>query len=387
MKTENFGLMAARGIAVLALSLSIAIGASAQPKDPLRIGVVLSTSGAAAIFGIPERDAIVVATDAINAAGGVDGRKIELHHYDDKTNPTEAARGVTQLATNDKVVAIIGPGTGGGALAAGPVAERLQVPLLFPGGTIAVTDKKNSFYPWVYRVGINDLGTVRGILVDMTQSGAQRIGVFYQEDAYGKAGADYAQELSKDLGFQVVESVSAPINATDLTAQLTRLRNAKVEAVFTQMSLASLGVAYVKAAEQVGLKVPTYAGAGLVQKTFVDTAGKAAEGMRITSIGNLVYDPSPGEAKFGDMLKKAGKTPQGWMELIGTNGLMTVVAAAKTLKGEPTGASMRDAIETVCDFEIYTRGRGCFSKDNHDGFGPSSLVITEVRNGEFRTRK
>jgi branched-chain amino acid transport system substrate-binding protein len=376
---------AAKAAAALAAGTLMSLAAHAQ--GTLKIGVVLSTSGAAAVFGIPERDAIIVAADHINATGGVDGRRIELVQYDDKTNPTEAARGVTQLVSNDHVVAIIGPGTGGGALAAGPVAERLQVPLLVPGGTIAVTDRKNSFFPWVFRVGVNDLVTVRGILADIVKNGGKRVGVFYQEDAYGKAGADYAAQLAKELGFEVVESVSAPYNATDVSAQVTRIRNAKVDAVFTQVAISSLGAAYVKAAEQVGLKVPTYGGSGLVQKSFLDAVGKAGDGMRVTSIGNLAHDPSASEAKFGEVLKKAGKTPSGWMELIGSNGLMTAVAAARKVKGEPTGPAMRDAVESLCGFEIYTRGRACFSKDNHDGFGESSLVITEIRDGAFRTRK
>jgi len=314
---QQFGKAAAKFAAAVAAVAAVAAGTSlslaAYAQGTLKVGVVLSTSGAAAVFGIPERDAIVVAADHINATGGVNGRKIELVHYDDKTNPTEAARGVTQLATSDRVVAIIGPGTGGGALAAGPVAERLKVPLLVPAGTIAVTDRKNSFYPWVFRVGVNDLVTVRGILADIVKSGGKRVGVFYQEDAYGKAGADYAASLAKEMGFEVVESVSAPYNATDVSAQATRLRNARPDAIFTQVAISSLGAAYVKAADQVGLKVPTYGGSGLVQKTFLDAVGKAGDGMRVTSIGNLAHDPTPGEAKFAEILKKAGKTPSGWM--------------------------------------------------------------------------
>lgn len=387
MRTGPGSTVGAMAAIVLGLALLPATRAAAQAQPTIKVGVVLSTSGAAAVFGIPERDAIVVAADHVNAAGGVNGRLIELIHYDDKTNPTEAARGVTQLASGSGVVAIIGPGTGGGALAAGPVAERLKVPLLVPAGTIAVTDRKNSFFPWVFRVGVNDLVTVRGILADIVKNNGRRVGVFYQEDAYGKAGAEYAATLSKELGFEVVESVSAPYNATDVSAQVTRLRNARVDAVFTQVAISALGAAYVKAADQVGLKVPTYGGSGLVQKSFLDAVGKAGDGMRVTSIGNLAHDPTPGEAAFAQILKKAGKTPSGWMELIGSNGLMTVVAAARAVKGEPTGSAMRDAIETLCDFEIHTRGRACFSAENHDGFGESSLVITEIRDGAFRTRK
>lgn len=76
-----------------ALAAGAALSFAVHAQGTLKLGVLLSTSGPAAVFGIPERDAIVVAADHINATGGIDGRKIELVHYDDKTNPTEAARG------------------------------------------------------------------------------------------------------------------------------------------------------------------------------------------------------------------------------------------------------------------------------------------------------
>lgn len=384
MITRQFFL---RTLAAGATALFAAASAHAQPADPIRVGVVLSTSGPAASFGIPERDALVLAAEHVNGGGGVDGRKIELYHYDDKTNPTEAARGVTQLVANHQVVVIVGPGTGGGALAAGPVAERVQVPLLAPAATIGVTDRKNSFFPWIFRIGVDDSKVVHGMLTDMAKSGLRRVGIFYQEDAYGKAGADYAKGVAKDLGVEIVEAVSVPYNAIDVSAQVTRLRNARPDAVMLQVASTPLAAAYVKTAEQIGLRSATYAGAAMVQKTFVDSVGKAGEGIRVTSIGNLAHDPSPSEAKFAEVVKRAGRTPGGWMELIGSDAIMAIVAAARKVKGPLTGPAMRDAIESLCDFEQYTRGRTCLSKDYHEVLNESSLVITEIRNGEFRTRK
>jgi branched-chain amino acid transport system substrate-binding protein len=146
-----------RRLAGAALLLPLALTPTfvvAQGAEPVKIGVVLSLSGPAAVFGLPERNAIM-AIDKEIAAAGVKGRKLELVFFDDKTNPTEAARGVTQLINDEKVVAIIGPGTGGTILAAGPIAERLKVPLLGPAGTVAITAKSNSFAPWVFRMAIN----------------------------------------------------------------------------------------------------------------------------------------------------------------------------------------------------------------------------------------
>jgi branched-chain amino acid transport system substrate-binding protein len=237
-------------------------------------------------------------------------------------------------------------------------------------------------------VAPGDRVDVKVILEDMAKSKAKKIGVFFQEDAYGKTGVDFAKEIGPTLGMEVVETVSAPYAATDVTAQATRLRNAGVEAVFLQVSISSLGASFVKAARQVGLEAPAYGNAGLAQRSFAETVGSEVDGLRVLSIGNLAYDPSEGEAELAKLLKAAGKVPQGWGELVGTNGLMTVVAAITALgEKEITGQAMRDTIETLCGFSAYSRGKPCFSKENHDGWAEDSLVITELRNKELKTRR
>ena len=367
------------------LGLAMAVPAFGQ-QAPVKIGALLSMSGPAAVFGIPERDAIMVALEEVNRQGGVNGRPVQVIFYDDRTDAAEAGRGVNQLVSRDQVVAIIGAGTGGNVLAAGPIAQRLKVPLLAPVGTIAATDKKNAFFPWVFRVAATDAVNIRVILADAVKDGAKRIGVFYQEDAYGKTGVEVAEQLSATLGHTVVATAPAPYTATDLTAQAIKLREANAQAVFMQVSVASLGAGFVKAARQVGLNIPIYGSSGLAQKSFIDGAGAGAQGLRLLSIGNLVYEPSPGEKKLSDMLIAAGKQPQGWGELVGTNGLLAGVAAAKSIKGEINGQSMRDAMETLCGFEAYARGKACWTKDDHDGWREDGLVITEIANGRMRNR-
>jgi len=368
------------------LGLTLAWPSFAQVA-PLKIGALLSMSGPAAVFGIPERDAITVALEDLNSQGGVNGRPVQVIFYDDRTDAAEAGRGVNQLVSRDQVVAIIGAGTGGNVLAAGPIAMRLKVPLLAPVGTIAATDKKNAFLPWVFRVAPSDAVNIRTILTDAAKDGNKRIGVFYQEDAYGKTGVDVAEQLAQSLGIQVVGSAPAPYTATDLTAQAIKLREANAQAIFMQVSVASLGAGFVKAARQVGLNVPIYGSSGLAQKSFVDGVGAGAEGLRVLSIGNLVYDPTPGEKRLSDLLRAAGKVPQGWGELVGTNGLVAAIAAAKSIKGEITGQSMRDAMENLCGLKAYARGKGCWTKDDHDGWREDALVFTEIANGRLRTRK
>lgn len=355
----------------------------AQAKPPVKVGAVLSMSGPAAVFGIPERDAL---NALIKENGGMmDGRTVEFVFCDDKTNPTEAARCVTQLVNDEKVVAIIGPGTGGGILAAGPVAQRLRVPLLGPAGTVAITDKNNAFFPWIFRIAPNDTAGMEGLWKQIVRNGTRKVAIIYQEDAYGKFGAEYAQRISKDVGFTVVEAIGVPYTATDLTPQVTKFRNAGAEAIFMQLSVTSLGATFLKAVNEVGFKVPLYANSGLAQRGFIDAAGQLGEGVRVLSIGNIPYDPTPVEQKLNAILTKHGYKPQGWGEILAANGYMTIKAALQKVDAPVTGEKMRDTIETLCGFETLTMGKGCFSKDNHDGWAADATILTTIRGGQFRS--
>lgn len=372
-------------IAALALGLA-ALSNPAQAQTDLRIGLLLSLTGPAAPFGIPERDAVELLAKKINADGGVSGRKISLHIYDEQTNPTESARGLTQLTQQDKVVAIIGSTIGGGTLAAGPVAMRYEVPMLVLNGTVEVTSKSNAFYPWIFRALTSDTLGAEVMLKRSVADGAKKIAIFYQEDAYGKSIADHIKSKVAGSGAEIVDMAAAPLRTVDVTAQATKLRNAKPDVVLLGLAAPALGVAFVQAAKQVGLDVPVWGTIGLGQKAFIDNAGAAAEGVRLTLIAN--WDrPTPKLQELAKLLEAGGKTPAGFGEVIATNGLLAIVAAAKTIKGEITGSNLRDALEKVCKLKTYAEGSACYSADDHDGWSPDLLTLAQVKGGKFEPIK
>ena len=360
--------------------------AHAQAKDPLRIGLLLSVSGAGAAYGIPERDAVQVVTDDINAKGGVNGRKIELFVYDEATNPTESARGIVELIQRDKVVAVIGSSMGSGTLAAGPNAARFEVPILAPNGTISVTSKQHAFYPWVFRTMTNDTLNTKVMFDKATAGGAKKLAIFHQEDAYGKETADYIQSMAKEKGIEVVAVASAPLRAIDVVAQATRLRNANPDVVIMQVAPVGLASGFLRAAKQVGLETPIWGPMALGYQAFLDNAKEAAEGVRLVLIANW-DEPTPALKELGDMMRKAGKKPEGFAELLTTNGLFPIIEAAKKIDGPLTGTKMREQLEKLCDVKTYSQGKVCCSADNHDGWGPDLLMTVEVKDNKFKTIK
>ncbi|MCZ4291674.1 ABC transporter substrate-binding protein [Hoeflea alexandrii] len=355
---------------------------AAQEKEPLKIGLLLSLSGPAAPFGIPERDAIQTLAAQTNAEGGINGHPVELVVYDDATNPTEAARGMRQLALQDKVHAVIGSTIGSGTLAAAPIAAQANVPVLAPNGTDAVVSPDQKFFPWVFRALPSDSLIGEAFLARALEGGAKKVALFYQEDAYGKGMHDRLEHDADTLGFELVASVSAPLSATDVTPQATRIRNAEPEVVLIQASAPALGASFVRAAKQVGLDAQIWAQGALAQQSFIDASGEAGEGVNLIMIANWA-DPTPDLQEFADLLTAAGTPPQGFGEILGANAYHAIVAAAEKLDGDFSGPALRDALEQTCDIKVYTAGFGCYSADNHEGWTAEAMLPAVIKGGKF----
>ncbi len=368
---------------VAALALPLAATAQAQSKSPIKIGLIVSLSGALASVGVPQRDAVTAVADDLNSKGGIDGHPIQLIVFDDGTSQTEAARGATQLIQQDNVVALVGPTSGSNALAMGPVAARYNVPVSSMVASVPVISKKSSFYSWVFRGQPDDTVTTARMLKLLAASGAKRIGVYYQEDAYGKFTADYVSEVASQYNLTVVDKVASTLTATDLTSQATKLRNAGAEAVIVQVSPPSLAASFARAAKQVGLKAPLWGGIGFGQKAFAGALGADGDGIRAMLLGNW-DEPTPELRKLADLLAAKGKSPAGFAEISSTNSFLHVVKALERAP-DATGEKLRAAMEGVCDLKTFAASSACFSPDNHNGWTEETLVPAEIRSGKYKT--
>jgi branched-chain amino acid transport system substrate-binding protein len=364
---------------------SVLTSRAAKAAETIKIGIIQSLSGPAAPFGIPQRNVARVMVDRINAEGGIKGYKLELVVHDDQTNPTEAARGATRLIRQEGVKAIIGASTTGNTLALMPIAEQAAVPVLAGVSGVLVTSKANSFFPWVFRTTTTGNSNVAALVKrNVFEANRKRIAIFYQEDAFGKEEAEITANAVKQVpGFEVLEMLSAPPNAIDLTAAATRIRNTGADILLLNISAPAMGGALMRAARQVGLEMPVAATTPLAQKAFIDAAGPAAEGVKLVSLGNW-DDPLPKQAELGTIMTSNGLQPSGSGDLFGATSVM-LISEALRLAANGTGQAIRDALETICGFQTYMAASACYSAASHDGFGPEALVSIEVKDGRFKT--
>ena len=374
--TRRTALATAAGLA----ALSALRFASAQDSGPIKIGVLIALSGPAAAYGAEERRAVEAVVNQVNAQGGIKGRKIELVVRDTKTNPTEAARLASQVIADDKVIAIIGATTGSETLAFADAAMRAQVPVFPMVGTPSVTDPEKPYSKWVYRMSVPLTTDLPASFNRMVKDGKKRMAIFSEEDAYGQQGSAMAVELAKKHGgVEVVENISAPKTATDLTTQATKIRNAKPDAVLLVTASTGSGGAFLRKLQQVGLNVPVYGMAGIVQKQIITSGGSAAE-MLIAPA--LVNPDEPGPLKELFVLMKDNGGVDGFGAVLGANAAASVVEALKS--GATTGAQVRDAMEKIGTIKGYAAGPIKYAPTDHDSWGPETLFFVTVRDGKFK---
>ena len=356
----------------------------AQDQDPIKIGAILSLTGPAAPFGLPERTAAQVVVDQINKEGGIKGRKLELVVVDDKTNPTEAARAAQRLVSSEKVVAIVGASTGSGTLAMAPVAARNNVPVLAPNGTIGVTDPSKEFYPWVFRTSVSDTVTIPALVERAKADGAKKIALFYQEDALGRFSAELLQKIDgTDDGFEIVTSAAVAMDSTDVSAQVSRIMAAKPDAVILPISSLGVGGYFLRTAHEMGLDVPMYGALAFAQNSILERAGEAAVRNLFVAIMINPSNPVPEQQQLYTLIRESGSEPAGgFTDLFGANSV-SVVAEAIAAASDVSGPAIRDALESGAELKAWAIKSYKYSAENHDGLGPDAIVWTRAEGGKF----
>jgi branched-chain amino acid transport system substrate-binding protein len=385
------GLSAAMVVAVLVVagcttpaSKTTGDGA-AKAKAPIKIGAVLSLTGSYAGLGAPERNTLEMEVAAINAAGGVNGAKIELFIEDDATDPAKAQAAAVKLIEQEKVVALIGATGTGQTMGMRGDVDRAGVPQVsIAGGTVitAQFDKLVFQTPWS-----NSL-VVPFTLERLKKDGITKIAVIADSGGFGKDGVDVIKKAVGAYGMTVVSEQLFNAGDTDMTSQLTKVKGSGAQAVV--MWTAGKEAATVAAnMKQLGMTVPLVGSHGNARKEFVTGAGAAAEGFTFAA-GKVLspeqYGTSTAEYKvvkdFVDRYTKAYKAAPDTFAGHAYDAIHIIADAAGRVEGDLTSAKLRDAIEGTKGF-VGIGGTFNFSATDHNGMKASDLVTYEVKGGEW----
>jgi len=370
---------------IFVIPLFSAIAATAQTKPPLKIGAFLSSTGAASYLGSGELKTLQLYVDLINKEGGVDGRKIELYAYDDETDAARANTIVKRLINNDQVHAIIGGSTTGTTMSAVPLVERAGISMLsLAGGSVIVEPIK----PFVFKMNHTDMMAIGKIFDHMVSQGTKNIGIIAGTDAYGRAALEAAKKLAPEKGIAILIDESFNPKDTDMTAQLTKLRQFTGIQAILDLGFGEPAVMVARSYKQLGIAVPHYGTHALASDRFVKLAGAAADGMIMTNGAILVSDQLPGNDPQRQVLQnyvknyseKFGEVPS----YFGGNAydaLMLIKNAVQKI-GSVDPKEIRNAIEKH-DAYIGVTGAFRMSPTDHVGVTAQSFKMVRVQDGKW----
>src|SRR5712671_1361570 len=219
------------GSAVGAASLASGLAAPAiAANEPIKIGYLPALTGPSSSTGVGINRGTVMAVDEINAAGGIDGRKIELIVRDTQSDPTKAVNAVAELTQRQKVAIIFGPLNSGEALAATPLIARDKVPMIHPCWVDQLIDVKK--YPMAFRNAPTNQqigGAANQYVIDVLK--LKKVAVVSDTTGYGTASVDAYVPMLTAKGAAVVFSwPTAPANS-DRKLDIPRARGARAVVV------------------------------------------------------------------------------------------------------------------------------------------------------------
>jgi branched-chain amino acid transport system substrate-binding protein len=266
----------------IALGLGLAMSSAAQAQ--IKMGVAGPITGPNAAFGAQLKNGVEQAVEDINAAGGINGQKIQLSIGDDVSDPKQGVSVANKFA-GEGVKMVVGHFNSGVSIPASDVYNESGIIQITPASTNPrFTDRKmwNTFRT----CGRDDQqGAVAGgYLADKFKG--KKVAVIHDKTPYGKGLADETQKFMNGKGLKEVVYEGVNPGEKDYSALVSKLKQAQVDVVYFGGLHTEAGLIIRQMRDQ-GLNAPLMSGDGIVSAEFVSIAGPGAEGTLMT------FSPDP----------------------------------------------------------------------------------------------
>ena len=245
--------------------------------EPFRIGVMESQTGPGETYGTVAVQAKQLAVDEINAAGGINGRMLELIVEDSKCSAQDAITAYNKLTDVDGVKIILGTSCSGAMLGAAPLAEADGV-VLFSG--LATNPDIANAGDYIFRTSMNDLQVGIDTANVIWADGARNLATITETTDYAEGVRRVTAEHFVGLGGTIVAEERYASDITDFRSQLTKIINANPDAVHIAAQAEFSGGTVVKQIRELGYEGPLYSEIVPVGATALDVAGDAATGLK-----------------------------------------------------------------------------------------------------------
>ena len=273
-----------------------------QNKEPIKLGGLFPLTGDVAQLGIPASQAVELAVEEANAAGGINGQKVEFYKEDGGCNPKDATSASTKLIEIDKVIAIIGGFCSGETLAAAPIAERNKVILFSPTSSNPKITEAGDF---IFRSYPSD-AFQGSYAADYTfkQKNAKKAAILYINNDWGNGIKVTFRSQFEKLGGTIVLEDTFDQSATDLRTQLTKIKSLNPDFVYFPAYPAETIIG-LKQANELGMPATLFFGGdGAEDATIAGALGATGNGFMW-----VVPSTNPPQDFLERFKAKTGKEP------------------------------------------------------------------------------
>jgi branched-chain amino acid transport system substrate-binding protein len=372
MKGRRFGVAA---FAAAALVLLGAGAGSSAPRGDVWLAEISPLTGALSFVGVDNRQGVDAAVKEINAAGGINGRRVRVQVFDDGSNPSQAVSHMNKITGDKKFLGVIGSGFSSSGLAVAPIVEREKLPYISMASSAAqVTPAK----PYYYMTTATSRLFAYAMAFELRKRGIKRIALMADNGGFGREGVRNVDELSRRFGFQVVERIIFPLTSTTFQAELTRVKNSNAQALWL-WNATTLAVTITKEAKQLGLRQRLVLTGGNASPLYLSPGCPQNANALIDSylgpVAKYLPRRNPSRAlalRLDRALGKQGST----FNYDGYTGVRMFRTAM--LRGGFSRDGINNALETKMRGFVGPGGRYYYSAQNHSGLGLKSMVVSRI---------
>ena len=372
-----------------ALAVVLGLSAFAGPvlaQDTYKIGSAVGLTGYAAASDRAWRDGQALAVEALNAKGGLLGKKVEYIAEDNRSEPQEAVVVYRKMMSNDKVNVFASGCVSAGNFAAAGAVVRAETPMVL----CSILPPRPEEVKWAYSIlppPRFEMEARYNWLKANTQ--IRKVGIMHDPTPYAQLMRDVGVKSAQEAGFEVVAVESYKPDDVDMSVQVGRLNAAGAGAII-KMGQGGSTVTIAKNIKQLGLDKMILL-ASLDDGAPLKAAGEEL-GERFMFVAPRVQIPAalqPGEPKevadaflkiwrdkYGDRDPNGGS--RGWDSVM-------VIAKAVQLANSFDGPKVRDAVEKISGFQ-GSFAKYNFSPEQHVGITENPYVIGVLRGGQFQVK-
>ncbi len=322
----------------------------AQSGNRIVLGQSAALTGAAAQLGLQFHAGAKLHFDAINAAGGVNGQRIEIVNLDDGYEPDRCAENTRKLLKDD-VFALFGYIGTPTSLAALPLALQASTPFIAPfTGAMGLRQPFNKLV-FHLRASYNDETAL--IVRQLTNLGLNKIAVFHQNDSYGKAGLDGVVAALASRNLKPVATATVERNSVDVAQAVANINAARPDAV-VQISAYKSCAAYIRAARAAGYGGTFYNVSFVGTQALADELGKDGAGVVVSQVvPNPFSSTRPISREFQDTIAKGGnKVQPNFSSMEGYMAARMVTEGIRRAGGRVTRDSLISGLEAIGDMSM-----------------------------------